>query len=86
MASTGSSGSPRKIVKKISGSRYSEDSDNEDDCLYLYEENRIKAMNISGKDYAFHANYSRRAQESELHEGFLSGVRSCVGLLRGKER
>ena len=41
-----------------------------EDCLYLREENRIKAMDVSGKDYAFYANYSRRAQASELREGF----------------
>ena len=27
-------------------------------------------MDVSGKDYAFYANYLRRAQESELREGF----------------
>jgi hypothetical protein len=27
-------------------------------------------MDVSGKDYAFYANYSRRAQEPELREGF----------------
>ena len=70
MASTGKSGSPERIVQKNSASRYNDDSDNEEDCLYLHEENRIKAMDVSGKDYAFYANYSRRAQESELREGF----------------
>ena len=38
--------------------------------MYLHEENRIKAMDVSGKDYAFNANYSRSAQEPELREGF----------------
>ena len=61
MATTGNNGSPGRIVQKILGSRYNEDSDNEDDCLYIHEENRIKAMDVSGKDYAFYANYSRRA-------------------------
>ena len=27
-------------------------------------------MDVSGKDYAYYANYSRRAQESELREAF----------------
>ena len=66
MALTGNSGSPGRIVQKNLGSRYTEDSHNEEDCLYLHEENRIKAMDVSGKDYAFYANYSRRAQEPEL--------------------
>ena len=70
LATTGNNGSPGRTVQKISGSRYIEDSDNEEDCLYLHEENRIKAMDVSGKDYAFYANYSRRAQASELREGF----------------
>jgi hypothetical protein len=70
MALTGNSGSQKRIVQKNLGSRYNDDSDNEEDCLYLHEENRIKAMDISGKDYAFYANYTRRAQESELREGF----------------
>ena len=33
MATTGNNGSQGRIVKKISGSRYNEDSDNEEDCL-----------------------------------------------------
>ena len=70
MASTGKSGSPGRIVQKNLGSRYNDDSDNEEDFLYLHEENRIKAMDVSGKDYAFYANYSRRVQEPELREGF----------------
>jgi hypothetical protein len=57
-------------VQKNSRTWYSEDSDNEDDCLYLHEENRIKAMDFSGKDYAFYANYSRSAQQPDFREGF----------------
>jgi hypothetical protein len=30
----------------------------------------IKAMDVSGEDYAFYANYSRKAQELEFREGF----------------
>jgi hypothetical protein len=48
------------------GISYIDDSDNEEDCLYIHEENRIKAMDVSGKDYAYFANYTRKAQESEL--------------------
>ena len=71
METTGNNESPGRIVQKISGSRYNEDSDNEEDCLYLHEENRIKTMDVSGKDYAFHAHYSRRAQQSELREDLI---------------
>jgi hypothetical protein len=70
MATTGINGSQGRSVQKISGSRYIEESDHEEDCLYLHEENRIKAMDVSGNDYAFFANCSRRAQDSELREGF----------------
>ena len=59
MATTGNNGSQGRIVQKILGSRYNVDSDNEHDCLYIHEDNRIKAMDVSGKDYAFYANYSR---------------------------
>ena len=74
MATTANNGSPGMIVQKILGSRYNEDSDNEDDCLFIHEENRIKAMDVSGKVYAFYANYSRRAQQSELREGFTQDI------------
>jgi hypothetical protein len=70
MALAGNYGSPGRIVQKNSELRYTGDSDNEEDCLYFHEENRIKAMNVSGKNSAFYANYSRRAQEPELREGF----------------
>ena len=58
LATTGNNGSPGRTAQKILGSRYVKDSDNEEDCLYLHEENRIKAIDVSGKDYAFFANYS----------------------------
>jgi hypothetical protein len=61
MASTGNSRSLEITVQKILETRHMEDSDNEDDfCIFT------KKMDVSGKDYAFYANYSRRAQESEL--------------------
>jgi hypothetical protein len=70
LATSGNSGTSGRTVQKISRNSYIKDSDIEEDCQYIYEENRIKAMDVSGKDYTFYGNYSRRAQEPDLREGF----------------
>jgi hypothetical protein len=70
MATIGINGSPGRSAQKILGSRHIEDSDNENNCLYLHKENCIKAMDVLGKDYAFFANNLKRVQYSKLREGF----------------
>ena len=70
MASTANNVSSGRTVQKNLGSRYIDDSDNEEDCLYLHEENPIKAMDVLGKDYANYANCLRRAQKVGTPRGF----------------
>ena len=70
LATSGNSGTSGRTVQKNSGKSYIEDSDNEEDCLYLHEENRIKAMDVAGKDYAFYANYSKKGTRVGTPRGF----------------
>ena len=55
------------------------DSDDEESTLYLHQENRIKAQEVTADEYAYYANYGEAAKESEL--GWNSG--EALGRVRG---
>ena len=42
------------------------DSDEEECTLYLHQENRIKAQEVTADEYAYYVNYGKAAKESEL--------------------
>ena len=55
------------------------DSNEEEGTLYLHQENRIKAQEVSAEEYAYYANYGDTDKEPE--PGWHSG--EAMGLVRG---
>ena len=79
VAEIGNAGSHGRTVQKISKQDYNMDSDEEEGTLYLHQENRIKAQEVTADEYAYYANYGEAAKESEL--GWSSG--KALGRVRG---